>query len=51
MNDLIHDIDLLEEVIRNIKDGNNSQAATQLLQIINVKQVQFELAEKEMEAG
>ncbi len=49
MNELSHDIELLEKVCKQISNGDYVGAQIQLLQIVAVKEAQFKLAEKQME--
>jgi len=47
MNELLHDIELLEKVCNQIADGNYVGAQMQLIQIVAVKEAQLKLIEKE----
>ena len=48
MNELLHDIELLEKVCKQIANGDYVGAQIQLIQIVSVKEAQFKLAEKQM---
>jgi len=49
MTELLHDIELLEKVCKQISNGDYVSAQIQLIQIVAVKEAQFKLAEKQME--